>query len=102
MAAVLHAGFAELDGFGPVPEVDALHGEAAESRGGQLGVAGFGGQAEGVRVVALGEAAEFGGVAFVLGHPAGEVDELGGGGEQVAAGGFGEAALQPGATSWVR
>ncbi|MFD4320815.1 hypothetical protein [Streptomyces sp. NPDC058548] len=47
-------------------------------------------------VVALGESAEFGGVAFVLGHPAGEVDELGGGGEQVTAGGFGEAALQPG------
>lgn len=46
-------------------------------------------------VVARGEAAEFGGVAFVLGHPAGEVDELGGGGEQVAAGSLREAAFQP-------
>ncbi|MFD3718480.1 hypothetical protein [Streptomyces sp. NPDC058674] len=47
-------------------------------------------------VVALGETAEFGGVAFVLGHPAGEVDELGGGGEQFASGGLGEAAFEPG------
>ncbi|WP_405643944.1 hypothetical protein [Streptomyces uncialis] len=102
VAAVVHAGFPELDGLGPVAEADALHGETAQACLGQFWVAGFGGQVEGVCVVALGEPTQFGGVAFVLGHPAGEVDKLRGRGEQVAAGGLGEAAFQPGATSWMR
>ncbi|MGW6855750.1 hypothetical protein [Streptomyces xanthophaeus] len=43
----------------------------------------------------LGEPVRFGG-AFVLGHPAGEVDGPGGDGEQVAVGGLGEASCDPG------
>lgn len=96
MTAVLHAGFAELDGFGSVTQVDALDGEPSQGCGRQFCVACLGCQAEGVGVVALGEPAQFWGVAFVLGHPAGEVDQLGGRGEQLAPGGLGEAAFQPG------
>ncbi|MFE9367922.1 hypothetical protein ACFYNN_35275 [Streptomyces sp. NPDC006978] len=65
MTAVLQAGFAELDGFGSVTQVDALDGEPSQGCGRQLCVACLGCQAEGVGVVALGEPAQFWGVAFV-------------------------------------
>ncbi|MFJ1550245.1 hypothetical protein [Streptomyces sp. NPDC088246] len=96
MPAVFDAGFAELDCLGPVAQIDALHGQPSQCGRRKLRIAGLGGQAERVRVVTLGESAQFGGVSLVLGHPAGEVDELGGRGEQLVASGLGEAALQPG------
>ncbi|WP_267908098.1 hypothetical protein [Streptomyces murinus] len=43
MTAVLHAGFTELDGLGPVAEGDALHGEPAQCGDGEFRVAGLGG-----------------------------------------------------------
>ncbi|MBA9054441.1 hypothetical protein [Streptomyces murinus] len=43
MTAVLHAGFAELDGLGPVTEVDTLHGETAQCGGGEFRISRLGG-----------------------------------------------------------
>ncbi len=91
-ACVVDALLGQAHGGGAVAQVDGLHRHAPQGGGGQLRVAGLGRQTEGVRVVLLGEAL----VALVTSHPPGQVHQLRGRREQLAAGGLGVVAVQPG------